>query len=97
MSIALESDEKADQAMRSRIAADRARDYERAREYQTVEREARRKANADHSIATESARRAYEAVKFSAPDKMGFMRVVQLGFIAHIFSTVIALLLGHAR
>lgn len=94
LSVAMESDEKADKAMRSRIAADRARDYERAREYQTVEREARRKANADHSIATESARRAYEAVKFSAPNKMGFMRVVQLGFIAHIFATVIALLLA---
>lgn len=94
LSVAMKSDEVADQAMRSRIAAERARDYERAREYQTVEREARRKANADHGTATESARRAYEAVKYSAPDKMGFMRVVQVAFVAHIFGTVIALLLA---
>ena len=82
--IAMEADVEADEAMRISVIAENSGDRAKAKEARKKEREARKKAKADHKAATQTARRAYEAIRFSAPNTMGFMRVVQILFACHI-------------
>ena len=82
--IAMEADAEADEAMRISVIAERSGDREKAKAARKREREARKKANAEHKAATKSAKQAYDAIKFSAPNKMGFMRAVQVVFAIHI-------------
>ena len=82
--IAMEADEEADEAMRISVIAERSGDREKAKAARKKEREARKKANADHKAATKSAKQAYDAIKYSAPNQMGFMRAVQVAFAVHI-------------
>lgn len=91
--IAMEADEEADEAMRISVIAQRSGDRERAKRARKREREARKQANADHKAATKSAKQAYDAIKFSAPNKMGFMRAVQVIFGLHIVVVLLELLL----
>ena len=91
--IAMESDELADEALRISIIAEQSSDRERSREARRRAKEARKKANADHKEATKSARAAYNAIRFSAPNKMGFMRFVQVVFAIHIVSVLVWLVL----
>jgi len=91
--VAMEADEEADEAMRITVIAEKSGDRKRAKAARKREREARRKAKADHAAATKSAKAAYEAIKFSAPNKMGFMRVVQVIFAGHIAVYLVWLML----
>lgn len=89
--IAMEADEVADEAARITVIAERSKDRENIKRARKREREARKQANADHRAATQSARQAYEAIKYSAPNKMGFMRVVQVIFAIHIVLVLLSL------
>ena len=91
--IAMEADEKADEAMRLTVIAEKSGDRARAREARKKEREIRRQAKVDHKAATKSAKAAYDAIKFSEPNKMGFMRVVQVLFALHIAFVLVWLML----
>ena len=91
--IAMESDVEADEAMRITVIAEKSGDREQVKQARKREREARKKANADHRAASRSARRAYDAIRFSAPNRMGFMRVVQVLFASHIAFVLIWLML----
>ncbi|MBQ9069041.1 MAG: hypothetical protein IJ131_08280 [Eggerthellaceae bacterium] len=91
--VAMESDVEADEAMRISVIAEKSGDRERAKVARKKEREARKKAKADHAAATKSAKRAYDAIKYSAPNKMGFMRAVQVIFAIHIAGSLIWLML----
>lgn len=91
--VAIDSDEEADEAARLAVIAANMGNRERAKKARTNEREARAKAKADHRAATKSAKQAYEAVKFSDPTKLGFMRAVQVFFFAHIAITLLMLIL----
>lgn len=91
--IAMESDAKADEAMRISVIAEKSGDREKTKIARKKAREARKKAKADHAAATKSAKSAYEAIKFSAPNKMGFMRVVQIVFAGHIAVYLVWLML----
>ncbi len=91
--IAMEADEEADEAMRISVIAERSGDRERAKAASKRERETRKKAHEDHRAATKSAKRAYDAIKFSAPNKMGFMRAVQILFAGHIAVYLVWLML----
>ena len=91
--IAMEADEEADEAARLSIIASSMGNREKAKAAREREREARKKAKADHKAATKSAKQAYTAVKFSDPNSLGFLRVVQFLFLMHIAGTLIALLL----
>ncbi|MBP3884331.1 MAG: putative ABC transporter permease [Olsenella sp.] len=88
----MESDELADDAARITVIAVHNSDRERTKSARQREREARRKANADHRAATRAARKAYDAIRFSAPNRLGFMRAVQVAFAFHIISTLLGLL-----
>ncbi len=90
--VAMESDEAADEAARLSVIASGMGNRKHARAARDREREARDQAKADHRAATRSARRAYEAIKFSDPTKLGFLRVVQLVFLGHIVITILGLL-----
>ena len=90
---AIESDEVADEARRITMIAEQGGDRERIKRARQREREARKQARARHREATKSAKRAYEAIKFSEPNKLGLMRVVQVAFAAHIVVTLLLLLL----
>ena len=91
--IAMEADQEADEAMRISVIAEKMGDREKAKSARKRERAARKKAAADHKAATNSAKQAYDAIRFSAPNKMGFMRVVQVLFALHIASVIVYLML----
>ena len=91
--VAMEADEMADDAMRMSIIASKNADQEGIRRARQRERDARKQAKVDHREATKAAKQAYDAIRFSAPNKLGFMRVVQVTFLVHIFSTLLMLLL----
>ena len=82
--LAMEADEEADEAMRITVIAERSGDRNRAKVARKKERQARKRAKNRHNAATKSAKKAYDAIKFSDPNKMGFMRVVQILFACHI-------------
>ncbi len=91
--IAMEADIEADEALRISVIAENSGDRKRAKEARKREREARKKAKQDHKAATKSARQAYDAIRFSAPNKMGFMRAVQVLFALHIATCLLWLML----
>ena len=91
--IAMEADVEADEAMRISVIASKSGDRAKAKEARNREKEARKAANRDHKAATKSARQAYEAIKFSSPNQMGFMRFVQIVFAAHIIVVLFTLIM----
>ena len=91
--IAMEADAEADEAMRISVIAEKSGDRDRAKAARKKERETRKKANADHKAATKSAKQAYDAIKFSAPNKMGFMRAVQVVIALHIGIVLLELMM----
>ena len=91
--IAMESDVDADEAMRIRVIAEKSNDREKTKLARQRERAARKKANADHKAASKSARKAYDSIRFSAPNRMGFMRAVQVIFAIHIGFVLVWLML----
>ncbi len=91
--IAMEADEQADEAMRISAIAAQSGDRQKAKEARLKERAARKDANEKHQAATASAKRAYDAIRFSAPNKMGFLRVVQILFASHIVTVIVYLML----
>ena len=90
---AIEADELADDAMRMTYIAEKGRDRERTKVARARERAARKEAKRQHRAATKAAKQAYEAIKFSDPTKMGFMRFVQVMFAIHITGVIIFLML----
>lgn len=91
--IAMESDAEADEAAKLAIIAANIGNREKTKTARERERTARVKAKADHKAATKSAKRAYEAIKYSDPNSLGFLRVVQFLFLFHIVGTLLALIL----
>ena len=91
--IAMEADVEADEAMRISVIAEKSGDRAKAKEARAKERAARKAANRDHKAATRSARKAYNAIKFSAPNRMGFMRFVQVLFAVHIIVVLVGLIM----
>lgn len=91
--VALEADEVADEAMRLADIAEKSGNRERAKRARKREREARKAARKQHREATKAAKQAYDAIKFSAPNKLGLMRVVQVLFALDIIWTLLYLLI----
>ena len=91
--VAMEADEEADEAMRISVIAEQSGDRERAKSARKKERAARKKAKAEHKAATASAKKAYEAIKYSAPNKLGFVRFVQVVYALHIVFYIVFLLM----
>ena len=91
--LAMEADEEADEAMHITVIAERSGDRNRTKVARKKEREARKRAKNRHNAATKSAKKAYDAIRFSDPNKMGFMRVVQVLFACHIAVYLVWLML----
>ena len=91
--VAMKADEEADDARKIAVIAEKSGDRQKARTARRKEREARKKANKEHAAATKSARKAYNAIRFSAPNKLGFMRFIQVLFVVHITVTLLALMI----
>ncbi len=89
--IAMESDAEAAEAARMAILAERSGNSSAAKTARANERAARKKAKADHKAATRSARNAYNAVRFSDPSSIGFLRVIQVMLACNILFTVFLL------
>ena len=89
---AIESDEMADDAARITAIAVRNADRDGVKAAKKRERETRKQAKYDHREATRAARKAYDAIRFSAPNKLGFLRVIQFAFAFHIIATLLGLL-----
>lgn len=90
---AMESDAAADEAARLAVITANMGDRQKTKEARERERVARSRAKEDHRAATKAARQAYEAIKFSDPTKLGFMRFVQVMFLLHIIGTLATLIL----
>ena len=90
--IAMEADEEADEAARITVIAAGMGNREKTKAARERERVARNQAKADHRAATKAAKQAYDAIKFSDPTKLGFMRVVQVIFLLHIVGTLATLI-----
>ena len=91
--VAMESDEVADEAFRLNVIASHSGDPERAKTARKRMRAANKEAKVNHKAATRSARAAYDAIKFSDPNSMGFMRFVQVYFAIDIAANILVLLL----
>lgn len=89
---AMESDEAADEAARLTVITANMGDREKTKAARERERLARNQAKAYHRAATKSAKQAYDAIKFSDPTKLGFMRFVQILFLIHIVETLATLI-----
>ncbi|MDO4796471.1 MAG: hypothetical protein Q4A01_00450 [Coriobacteriales bacterium] len=90
--IAMASDAEADEATRLAVIAAGMSNRYKAREAREHERLARNKAKADHVAATKAAKKAYEAIKFSDPSKLGFVRFVEVLFLGQIVLTLFSLI-----
>ena len=82
---AMLADEEADEAHRLTVIAENNAGAGDAKLARKRERAARKNAKKKHGTATKTAKRAYDAIRFSEPNKMGFMRVVLVIFALHIF------------
>jgi predicted PurR-regulated permease PerM len=91
VAVAMEADEMADDAARMSVIASRNSDQAGVKRARAREAAARKQAKADHKSASKAAKQAYDAIRFSAPNKLGFMRVIQIMFLLHIFSTLLVL------
>ena len=89
--IAMESDEEAAEAKRFAIIAERGGDREKTKLARARAREARKKSKADHRAATRAARRAYNAVRYSDPNGLGFLWVIQAFLLVNIIFTTFTL------
>lgn len=90
---AMDADEMADEATRVAVIAENMGDHQRTKTARKRARVARREAKQAHKAATKAAKEAYDAIKFSQPGKLGFMRLVQVFYAISIASTLFALLL----
>ncbi len=90
--VAMEADEEADEAAKLAVITEGMGDPKKTKAARAKERAARKRAKAEHRAATRSAKRAYDAIKFSAPNKLGFMRVVQVIFALHIAFIIVGLI-----
>ena len=89
--VAAEADEVAAEAFRISVLAERTGDRDKTKKARRRLREARRQAKAQHRDATKTARRAYDAVRFTDPSNLGFLLVVELVLALNIMGTVLLL------
>ena len=89
--LAMEADAEAAEAARMAMLAERSGNKVAAKTARAKEREARKKAKADHQAATKSAKSAYDAVRFSDPEGLGFLRVILFLLGCNIVFTVFLL------
>ncbi|MDO4539031.1 MAG: hypothetical protein Q4B54_12780 [Coriobacteriales bacterium] len=91
--IAMESDEAADEAEKIALIANSMGNREKSKAARDQARQAHAQAKADHRAATKSAKQAYDAIKFSDPTKLGFMRFVQITYLLNIITMLAVLIL----
>ena len=89
--LAMESDAEAAEANRIAILAERSGNKEAAKKARAKAREARKAAKKSHKAATKSARAAYNAVRFSDPNGLGFLRAIVIVLAFNILATVFTL------
>lgn len=93
VSDAMDADELADEAGRLAVIAENMGDREKTNAARKKARTARREAKSAHKAATKVAKSAYDAIKFSQPGKLGFMRFVQIVYAISIAATLLALIM----
>ena len=91
--VAMEYDDEADEAARLAIITEGSNDRQRIRSARKRAKVARREAKEAHHKATAAAKDSYDAIKFSTPGKLGFLRFVQVFYGFNIGMTLLALLL----
>ena len=89
--VAIASDQEATEALRLVMIAERSGDHEQIKRARANEKDARRRARADHNEAIRKGRKAYNAIRYSSPNRLGFLRVIQVLIVVSIFYTVFAL------
>ena len=89
---AMEADEQADEITRLAVIAENMGDREKTKDVRKRAKDARREAKKAHKAATKAAKTAYDAIKFSQPGKLGFLRAVQVVYALNIALTLATLL-----
>ena len=91
--LAIKADDKAFALSKLTSIATENRNRAAAKEARHQARAARKDAKVKHKAATKSAKNAYNTIKYSAPNKMGFMRVMMVIYAIHIVLYLLFLLL----
>ncbi len=89
--IAMESDTDLDEASRIARMAERSGNKEQVKKARARERAARKKAKADHKAATRTALKAFNSIRFSNPNDLGFLYVIQFFLAVNIVLTCMML------
>ncbi len=89
--LAMEADERAAEAQRIAVLAERSGNRESAKKAHKDARAARKTAKKEHNAATRTARRAYNAIRYSNPESLGFLRVIMVVLGINVLFTVFAL------
>ena len=89
--VAMESDEALGEASRLARIAERSGEKDKIKRARKNEREARKKAKFDHKAATQTARKAYNAIRFSDPNDLGFLYVIQALLAINVVISCVAL------
>ena len=89
--VAMESDEAYDEAKRLAVIAGRSDDKESGKRARKKERAARKQAKADHKAATRTARKAYNAIRFSDPYNLGFLYVILFFLAVNVIGSCVTL------
>ncbi len=92
--VALEADAAVDEATLATTRAERTGDRAMLREARNAERTARKQSAQAHTQASKAARRAYNAIRFSAPNRLGILRAVMVAFAVHIALQLMMLVLS---
>lgn len=90
--MAMELDEEVDEAVKLTIITNNMGDRQKMKLARERAHKARKQAKQGHKAATKSAKQAYQAIKFSDPNSLGLMRVVQVAFLLEIAFLMLELL-----
>ena len=89
--VAIAADQEADEALRLVMIAERSGNREQIKRARANAKAARKQARADHNTAIKIGRKAYDAIRFSSPNRLGFLRFIQVLIIISILYTLFAL------
>ena len=89
--LAMEADERAAEARRLAILAERSGSRESIKRAHKQARAARKEAKREHKAATKTAKRAYNAVRYSDPQSLGFLRFILVMLGLNVLLTVFTL------
>lgn len=89
--VAMEADAAASEAERMLMLASRSNDRDATKLARRRARDARKLAKREHKVATKAGRAAFDAIRYSDPSSLGFLRVIVFFLFINVLFTTVAL------